>query len=132
MTFNYASVFGSGLEDEIENKNNEKYRNLSNEKATFGALLLTVFLSIVYGIYISRTKQHSVELIRGEVVDRVTVLTDVGNKHWLLVSVPLELEAIKVRLPKAHPIKVGSQVMLQKVIYKDSGKQEYSFIRYED
>ncbi len=88
--------------------------NHQTRRLLLGALLLTVFLSIVYGIYISRTKQHSVELIRGEVVDRVTVLTVVGNKHWLLVSLPLELESIKVRLPKAHPIKVGSQVMLQK------------------
>ncbi len=106
--------------------------NHQTRRLLLGALLLTVFLSIVYGIYISRTKQHSVELIRGEVVERVTVLTVVGNKHWLLVSLPLELESIKVRLPKAHPIKVGSQVMLQKKVYKDSGKQEYSFLRYED
>lgn len=106
--------------------------NHQTRRLLLGALLLTVFLSIVYGIYISRTKQHSVELIRGEVVDRVTVLTVVGNKHWLLVSLPLELESIKVRLPKAHPIKVGSQVMLQKKVYKDSGEQEYSFLRYED
>ncbi|KJG34311.1 hypothetical protein C0W92_07670 [Photobacterium angustum] len=39
--------------------------------------------------------------------------TVVGNKHWLLVFIPIEVEAIKVRLPQGYPIIVGSKVMLQ-------------------
>lgn len=102
------------------------------KRRLLAALLLAVLLSIAIGIYTNRTKQHSVEVIEGEVVNRVTVLTEVGNKHWLLVSVPLVLEAIKVRLPKGQPIRVGSRVMLQKIVYKDSGQPEYSFLRYGD
>lgn len=47
-------------------------------------------------------------------VNRVTMHTLVGNKHWLLVFIPIEVEAIKVRLPQGYPIRVGSKVMLQK------------------
>ncbi|CZF79024.1 hypothetical protein GCE9029_01210 [Grimontia celer] len=96
------------------------------------ALLLTVFISIAYAIYTDRTNQQSVELIRGVVKNRVTMLTEVGNKHWLVVSVPPQLELIKVRLPKGYPIKVGSEAMLQKIVYDDTGGLEYKFLRYVD
>ncbi len=102
------------------------------KRLLLATLLLTVFLSIAYGIYINRTKQHSVELISGKVVDRVTTHTVVGNKHWLLVFIPREVETIKVRLPQGYPIRVGSKVMLQKNVYDDSGTQKYRFLRYED
>lgn len=47
-------------------------------------------------------------------VNRVTMHTLEGNKHWLLVFIPIEVESIKVRLPQGYPIRVGSKVMLQK------------------